>query len=206
MKRKKKVIGENFGDNMFSRGDLHSESMTHSDVYRGPLADKALRAVGARAMTLDGEIIVNSSFDLSNRDDQALYAHEMYHQEHSGGIAGTKVRDAEEIAARSVEAMVYHRSSGGRADAIPDNIKDLFQEAEQSATPITNSADNNKTSTGNKEKSEMPSANQGYAALRKQGLSHSEVIDLLARMLLDKHDQGDQNQNILGGQFKGFSQ
>ena len=105
-----------------------------------------------------------------------------------------------------MEAIVFHRSSGGRADAIPGNIKDLFREAEQTVAPSVNNADSNKSSTGNQDKSSEPSAVQGYAALRKQGLSHLEVVDMLARMLLEKHDQSHSDGNYRGGQYRGFSQ
>ena len=96
---------------------------------------KALDAIGARAMTMDGEIIVNSHFDLSDATDQAEYAHELYHQARSGGAAGDKIRDAEEIAARAIESMVFHEAGGGRSDALPTNIEDLFQQAENPSTP-----------------------------------------------------------------------
>ena len=204
MRRKKKVVGEDFATS-FAGSDLHSKALSHGDVFSGKLADDALAKIGARAMTMDGEIIVNSNFNLSEAEDQAEYAHELYHQ-YKNTAVGANLRDAEEITARAIESMVFHRASGGKGDALPGNIQTLFTEAEQTVTPTTNNADNNRSSTGNKEVDPEPSAAQGYAALRRQGLSHQEVIDLLTQMLLKKHDQAHQDQLNRGGHFKGFAQ
>ena len=206
MARKKRVIGENFGDDILSRAsDLRKTKASHGDVFSGELADEALGAVGARAMTMDGEIIVNSNFDLSNAEDQSLYAHELYHQARSGGAAGNKIRDAEEIAARSIEAMVFHRAGGGRSDALPTNIEDLFQEAETPAAPAQ-AADIESTTDPVKAKQDGgPSAVAGYAALRKQGMTHQEVIYMMTQMLLKEHDEHDEFQRQRGGKGRGFS-
>ena len=96
------------------------------EVYTGRLASRALRAVGARAMTVNRSIIVDTTFDTSRIEDRALYAHEKVHLEHSGGEAGHQVRDAEEIAARAAEAMVFHRSEkseGGFEGGHKENLK-----------------------------------------------------------------------------------
>ena len=114
MARKRNVIGESFGKSILDRSDvLQKQAASHGDVFSGGLADQALDAIGARAMTMNGEIIVNSNFDLSDAGDQAEYAHELYHQARSGGAAGDKIRDAEEIAARAIESMVFHEAGGG---------------------------------------------------------------------------------------------
>ena len=88
-------------------------------VYRGEVASRALKAVGARAMTVDRSIIVSEDFDPARPEDQALYAHEQYHVEHSGGEGGHSVRDAEEVAARATEAMVFHRAKEEGASFTP---------------------------------------------------------------------------------------
>ena len=207
MARKKRVIGENFGQDIMDRGAaLKKEAASHGDVFSGELADQALDAVGARAMTMDGEIIVNSNFDLSDPEDQSLYAHEMYHNARSGGAAGDKIRDAEEIAARAIESMVFHRAGGGRSDALPTNIEDLFQEAETPASP-EQSGDRETATDPEKAKADgNPSAVAGYAALRQQGMTHDEVIYMLAQMLLKEHDEQQENQRQRGGRHRGFSQ
>ena len=62
MARKRKIIGEGFGKNILDRGGvLRKDVASHGNVFSGELADQALDAVGARAMTMDGEIIVNST-------------------------------------------------------------------------------------------------------------------------------------------------
>ena len=206
MARKRRIIGENFGQDMLDRAsDLKKTRASHGDVFSGELADEALGAIGARAMTMDGEIIVNSNFNLSDAEDQSLYAHELYHQARSGGAAGNKIRDAEEIAARAVESMVFHRAGGGRSDALPTNIEDLFQEAETPAAPAQ-SGDREPTTSPHKSKQDgTPSAVAGYAALRKQGMTHQEVIYMMTQMLLKEHDEHEEFQRQRGGKNRGFS-
>ena len=207
MARKKNVIGEGFGKDILNRsGDLRKRAASHGDVFSGELADEALQAVGARAMTMNGEIIVNSDFDLSSAEDQALYAHELYHQSRSGGAAGDKIRDAEEIAARAIESMVFHQAGGGRSDALPTNIEDLFQEAEVPASPSGAADGEPKSTPSEARKSSEPSAVSGYAALRKQGMTHGEVIYMLTQMMLDKQDQSKDFTRQRGGTHRGFSQ
>ncbi len=206
MARKRNVIGEGFGKDILSRSaDLRKRAASHGDVFSGELADEALQAVGARAMTMDGEIIVNSNFDLSSAEDQALYAHELYHQSRSGGAAGDKIRDAEEIAARAIESMVFHQAGGGRSDALPTNIEDLFQEAEAPASPGSTETEASVSPSQAKESGD-PSAVLGYTALRKQGMTHGEVVYMLTQMLLDQHDQTQDFTRQRGGTHKGFSQ
>ena len=207
MRRKKSIIGEDFVPQVQKKSkDLNATAASHGDVFQGGLADQALNAVGARAMTMNGEIIVNSDFDLSSAEDQALYAHELYHQSRSGGAAGDKIRDAEEIAARAIESMVFHQAGGGRSDALPTNIEDLFQEAEVPASPSGAADGEPKSTPSEARKSSEPSAVSGYAALRKQGMTHGEVIYMLTQMMLDKQDQSKEFTRQRGGTHRGFSQ
>jgi hypothetical protein len=205
MARKRKIIGEGFGKNILDRsGVLRKDVASHGNVFSGELADQALDAVGARAMTMDGEIIVNSNFDLSNPTDQAEYAHELYHQARSGGAAGDKIRDAEEIAARAIESMVFHQAGGGRSDALPTNIEDLFQQAENPAKPSTTEGETSGTVSAAFENGD-PSAILGYQALREQGMTHGEVVYMLTQMLLEQHDQSQDFNRQRGGTQRGFS-
>lgn len=95
------------------------------EVYSGELAKRALRSVGARAMTMDNTIIVDDDFDLSNPEDQALYAHERHHQMESGGSDdhAHDTHDAEEVAARAIERMVLHRAEIG--EGFGDIMRDV---------------------------------------------------------------------------------
>ena len=198
-RRKRKSIGEQTSQKIAARGDLRSESMPHGEVYRGPLADRALRGVGARAMTVDGDIIVNHSFDSSSPEDQALYAHEMYHQEHSGGAAGATVRDAEEVSARAVEAMVYHRAKSGKADPIPKSPTELLEEEKEQGGQKSADFGND---TDQSEPGE-PDPVQGYLALRDQGFSHEEIVQNLAVKILDEMESNSDRTSNRQGDLKG---
>lgn len=145
------------------------------EVFSGRLASRALRAVGARAMTVSRSIIVDTTFDTSKVEDRALYAHEKVHLEHSGGEAGHQVRDAEEIAARAAEAMVFHRSakSGGG-----HTVGGSPSHASASSAP---QADSESVDDGHAKGQRDPSPEDGYRALVAQGYSHQDIVDLLAR-------------------------
>jgi hypothetical protein len=199
-KRKKTSIGERTSQKIAARGDLRSESMPHGEIYRGPLADRALRAVGARAMTVEGDIIVNHSFDSGRAEDQALYAHEMYHQEQSGGEAGASIRDAEEISARAVESMVYHRAKSGKADPIPKSPTELLNE--EGGQQGKQGRDFGSSSEGGE--SGEPDPVQGYLALRDQGFSHEEIVQNLAVKVLDEMGESSDRRSNRSGDLKGL--
>jgi len=93
------------------------------DVYSGPTASRALKALGARAMTMDDTIFVDEGFDTSNPEDAALYAHEAHHQDESGGSDQHGSQDAEETQARAIERMVLHRVQSG--ESIGDILADI---------------------------------------------------------------------------------
>lgn len=207
MKRKKRVIGEDFVPQVQKKSaDLRATTASHGDVFQGGLADEALNAVGARAMTMEGEIIVNSNFDLSSAEDQALYAHELYHKKHSGGLAGSTVRDAEEIAARAIESMVFHKATGGRADALPTNVDDLFAAAEDVAPPSEGQAKNKGDTKRGDGFQKAPTALDGYKTLLKQGKPHAEIVQMLVDILMDNYDSKHQDEVSRGGAFKGLGQ
>ena len=86
------------------------------EVFTGALASRTLDAMGARAMTVDRSIIVSEDFDPNKPEDAALFAHEQYHLEHSGGEGTNSGHDHEEQQARAVESMVLHRSHAGGAE------------------------------------------------------------------------------------------
>lgn len=148
------------------------------EVYSGPLAQRALRTLNARAMTLDGKILVNDQFDASNPVHMAEYAHERHHQQESGGHDVHGARDAEEISARAIERMVLHRVQAGEdmTAVIREAAAGKVQEAAQTALarPPTD---------------QKAGAWMGYVALRAQGLSHAAVMRLIGDEIARRMDE-----------------
>jgi hypothetical protein len=150
-----------------------------AEVYEGPLATQALGVLGARAMTVDSNIVVGEDFDPGRTESAALLAHEQVHQAGSGGKGSNEIRDAEEIAARSAEAMVVHRATaeGGDGTTAPQAAAgDDAQATGQGAQP--------------EEEEQEPSAERGYAALAAQGLGHDEIVERLVREVIEQLDDG----------------
>jgi Domain of unknown function (DUF4157) len=164
MTRDHGVLGEETSNRLLERVDRNSlskEAMPGGgEFYRGAAADGALQALGARAMTVDDAIVVGQDFDPSRAADRALFAHEQHHLEHSGGEGGDSLRDAEEIAARSVERMVLQQG----ASTGPESV-----------TPLPST--------------EKPKPKSAYGALRAQGLDHAAVVDKLAREVVAALDE-----------------
>ena len=197
--RKRTSIGERTADKLAARAELRAENMPHGEVFRGGLADRALNAVGARAMTIDGEIVVNNQFSSNRPEDQALYAHEMYHQEHSGGEAGDVIRDAEEISARAVEAMVFHRAQNNMPDPIPKSATELLR-SEKNAQQSNNAS----TPDNEEEPDNEPSSAAGYQALLSKGHSREEIIQMLAIKIIDEMDNKHTDQIDRASDFRSF--
>ena len=197
-KRKRTSIGEKTADKLAGRSELRAENMPHGEVFRGGLADRALNAVGARAMTLDGEIIVNNQFSSNRPEDQALYAHEMYHQEHSGGEAGDVIRDAEEISARAVESMVFHRAKNNVPDAIPKSATELLRSAKPTQAP------SQEAETENDQVDDSPSSSAGYQALLSKGFSREEIVQMLAIKIVEEIENKHTDQLDRGSAFRSF--
>ena len=109
---------EDFADRLFRRRNLkRGRGPDGGDVYQGPAATRALKALGAKAMTVDGSIVVSEDFDPSSPDDAALYAHEQHHVAMGGTRATHHVHDAEEEAARAIQQMTFHRMISREAEA-----------------------------------------------------------------------------------------
>lgn len=171
--------GSGIGDRLMARTTgLQRRSMEDGgEVYSGPVAREALRSVGARAMTLDKTIIVDDGFDPTDPEDQALYAHERFHQMESGGDDHpTDLHDAEEMGARAIERMVLHRAATGEGlgsimrDAVAQGADPLH------APPTEQSASTEASPPGDKGRTEAETA---YVALRKK-MSHERIVDMLA--------------------------
>lgn len=177
------------------KGALSRQSMPGGgEVFTGELASRALKSLGARAMTVDRSIVVSDEFDPNRPEDQALFAHEQYHVDHSGGEGTHHGRDAEEIAARSVERMVLHRARAGGAEsheaahAVPGGEVEGRSTAQEKG--------------GSAEKGDA--AQRGYAAMRAQGLSHVDVVHKLAGEVVASMDAQRDLRLERHGDKKGF--
>ncbi len=178
------------------RSALQRQSMPDGgEVYRGELASRALKSVGARAMTLDRSVIVADDFNISKPEDRALYAHERFHAMEGDGKGGgghDNFRDAEEIAARAAESMVFHRMAGGyeagnEPGAGPgqyDTHKGQHQGG--GVTPHPQGTES-KVQTPDK-----PDSQRGYRALRDKDWTHADVVDELAKQVLGAFDTKQQ--------------
>ncbi len=163
---------EDDGPSVDAKGQLTRKSLPGGgEVLTGGLAARALTAVGARAMTMDSSIFVDESFDPNNTDDHALYAHERYHQLHSGGDhehAGG--HDAEEQAARDVERMVLHRRARG------DDFGAIMRDIEAGDIEDPSARDD---APGNPKGDDDPM--KAYRMLRQKGMGHEGIVRMLAK-------------------------
>ena len=180
----RKVPGESLSRRVASRdGGLTRRTMSDGgEVYSGPAARRALRALGARAMTMDHTILVDDDFDESNPDDQALYAHERFHQMESGGADHpTSLNDAEEMGAQAIERMVLHRAHAG------EDFGSIMRDVKSGATSLNApNSDGSPSGMNDDGGQDLTETQKAYVALRKQGKSHRAIIDTLTRFCMDK--------------------
>jgi hypothetical protein len=183
------------------RDELTRRTVRGGTVVQGQLATEALEAVGARAMTLDRHVIVSDDFDPSKPEDQALLAHEQYHARHGdgdGGGGGSNFRDAEEVAARAVERMVLHRAmaggyeSGGGAGAGGAGVgghghNHLSSDSGGGSVGAAAPTADQRPHKADPDRNPDPTA--GYDALRKDGYTHHDVVEMLARKAMNMHDE-----------------
>jgi len=155
------------------------------EVFTGPLATRALKALGARAMTVDRAIVVGEDFDPARPESQALYAHEQVHVAGSGGQGSSVLRDAEEVAARAAERMVLQRAADG-GEAEP-------------ALGAAEAAGEGAAGAG----SQAPTAERGYRALRGEGLDRARIVEHLAQVCADRLDEEERVRVDRGGHLKG---
>jgi len=162
------------------------------EVYSGSVVKKALRAVGARAMTMDNAIFVDDDFDLSNPEDQALYAHERHHQLESGGTDDHGAHDAEEMAARSIERMVLHRAAEGEDfNAIMRDVADHGDDAPEMAAASGR--------TGRVTESVIVDDDISQAALSGMlaaGMPYEQIVRELAEHVVDSMSNADENERV----------
>lgn len=179
------------------------------EVFRGPLASRALKSMGARAMTVDRSIIVGDDFSPGKAEDQALFAHEQYHVDHSGGEGGHNGRDAEEIGARATEAMVFHRAAamggyeGGYEDrAGPMQGEGAWNAKDQNSDHATSGTQGSSDTPESVDSS--PNPGRGYQSLRAQGYSHMDVCEELGRRVIAALDESATANLDRGGDKKGW--
>ncbi len=191
------VPGESLSRRVASRdaGLMRRTMSDGGEVYSGPLARRALRALGARAMTMDHTILVDDDFDESNPEDQALYAHERFHQMESGGADNSDdLHDAEEMGAQAVERMVLHRAHAGEDfGAIMRDVK-----AGGGATHSSDSMGPSPATTGGPGQ-DLSVEQKAYMALRKQGKSHTAIVTELARKVVEGMKKQEESAPMRGG-------
>lgn len=183
-----RTLGERTSLRVAARMDgLHRKDMADGgEVYTGPLARAALRAVGARAMTVDNTIFVDESFDTSTAEDRALYAHERVHQMNSGGTDQHGAHDAEEMAARAIERMVLHRSS--RGEDTETVMRDAATAAQSASDPdsATGASAPGEGAGETAKKNPMDEARAAYVALLAQGKNHTMIVRELSQYVVDQ--------------------
>jgi hypothetical protein len=165
------------------------------EVFTGEVASRALKEMGARAMTVDRSIIVSEEFDPNKPEDQALYAHEQYHQEHSGGEGPNSGRDSEEVAARAVERMVLHRARSGGVES---------HEATQTQHGGFGGGNQQQPAQMQNRTDGQNQVARGYWALRDSGLSHLTIADRMADQVLKALDRARSLKDDRGGDKKGW--
>lgn len=204
----RRVLGEDTADRLLDRKDLNKVSIPGGgEAYSGPVASQALKALGAEAMTVDKTVIVSEDFDPGNPEHMALYAHEQYHVQQGTGEGGAHhIHEAEEVAARAVQRMVFHRMAGGYEGgfqpganvgaARPDQGAD---QGGRGAASFGEGGDRKPQTSGRK-----PDPNRGYQALLAQGLDHGDVVAKLANDALRSIDQRKEQGLDRHNDKKGF--
>ncbi len=198
---KRRAPGDSVTPRLLSRADpglRRRATPDGAEVVSGPVASRALKALEARAFTMDDTIFVDEDFDLSNPEDQALYAHERHHQMESGGSGDHGANDAEEMAARAIERMVFHRAEAG--EGIESILRDVKSGAiAQRAGGRNIGGGTNSAGTGAPgNKSPEDEAMAGYEALRATGLSHDAIVRMLARHVVNDLEASDSGQSYQG--------
>ena len=175
--------------------ELSRRGVPGGDVFSGDLANRALKALGARAMTVDRSIIVSSEFDSSKPEDKALLAHEQFHLDHSSGVGENSGHDHEEVMARAIERMVLHQAFGGTESHEAQHAGP--GQGGGHAGGVAHAGGNAQDQTDNP-------AVRGYKALRARGMSHQAVIDLLVKEIHSGMDAQREQAGHRMSDKKGF--
>jgi hypothetical protein len=152
------------------------------EAFQGPTATRALKALGARAMTLDQSIVVGEDFDPSQPEDAALFAHEQLHVDRGGTEATHAVHDSEEVAARAVEAMVLHRmASGESAEQVQRSKAAAPKQEAEPGSPLQ----------------------RAVGSLKAQGQNHQDMVEKLASQVVDRLAENDERTYQRGADTPG---
>jgi hypothetical protein len=162
-------------------------------VYAGSLANQALDAVGARAMTFEGDMYVRDNFDPTGKaEDAALLAHEKTHMAGGGGFDHNKGDDEEEKLAQSVERMVLHRAKGG--EDLGEILADI-----RSGLPTNQDKAEQQVRTAmraDKEGDERDQAMMAYWSMRARGYSPHAINQMLTDFVTETMMQIEEDQNF----------
>jgi hypothetical protein len=211
--RQRKGIQNSRGqDGSSSMGGLYSQNMPNGEVFRGSLADQALKSVGARALTIDDQIIVNHNFSSGKVEDQALYAHERFHQEQSGGAAGASINDAEEKAAQAIEMIVHQKAESGDLDAIPQSPTELLEEAKEKGmldAPSKSSGSNTATPKQENDDTESNSTNESdavsaYLNMLEDGMTHEDIVLYIVHKVRSQLREKESSSMDRSGDYRSF--
>lgn len=166
---------------------LHTRSMQDGgEVVTGRLATDTLQSVGARAMTMDKTIFVADDFDPNDPVDQALYAHEAFHQGESGGEHEHHGgEDHEEAQAKEVETMVLHRRAQGEDfGSIMRDVQDRqFQDPSQQ-----------KDAPNDPKGADDPM--ESYRALSKAGRTHTSIVREMTKQIFGDIIRGEEEKAL----------
>ena len=167
MAKDRTYLGEKTTQRLVDRSRLKRVNVPGGgEAFQGETATRALKALGARAMTVDQSIIVGEDFDPKRPEDAALYAHERLHVDRGSTQATHAVHDAEETAARAAEEMVLHRMAAGESAA-------EVQRSPQKSAPAPKSAP-------------ADPLQKAVAHLQAQGGSRLDLIENLAHRVVNR--------------------
>lgn len=200
--------GDSLTSRLLSRTDpgLSRRRMADGgEVYTGGLARRALRSLGARAFTMDGSIFVDPSFDASNPQDLALYAHERHHQSESGGDGGDRAghHDAEEKHAQSIEQMVFqwvqHEGKDPKEalDAVRTGIASnaaMGGEMSRSQGPLAELV-SRAIIGGTKDRDPM----EAYFQMRAEGWPHRQIVESLRDHVIENVNRLNEEHGFRSG-------
>ncbi len=166
------------------------------EAYSGPLANQALGALGARAMTMDKSVFVQEGFNAQNPDDLALWAHESHHQNESGGSDNHSEYDSEEQAARARERLVLHQAGAGQN---PDDILAGLGSANPKNAKEADDIFAAEAGTGSTDSSGEPEPMEAYRNMLKDGMSHDNVVRMLAEQVMQSLAHMENEEEVRAG-------
>ncbi len=175
--------GEKTTERLVDRSQLKRVNVPGGgEAFKGPTATRALKALGARAMTVDKSIIVDEDFDPNQAQDAALFAHEQVHVERGSTRATHAVHDAEEVAARAAEEHVLQRMASPSASS--DQGPNVQSEQPQQAPPAS-------------------PMERAVGQLMASGKNRNDMVEDLARQVVDRLADAEDLSHQRGGNTPG---